>query len=741
MKYQNENQTPLTLAIKLFSTTTHMNSSKLIFYPFLFLLGLTLGIMLSFSLQRFSFINPELALLPLTSNSSSTPPPSQPPLPPVMELPELMHDMDDEELLWRASMVPRIRKYPFKRVPKVAFMFLTKGHLPLAPLWEKFFKGHEGLYSIYVHSDPSFAAPTTETGVFRRRTIPSKEVKWGSFNMIEAELRLLANALLDVSNQRFVLLSESCIPLFNFSTIYSYLINSSQTHVEVYDQPSRVGRGRYKHHMSPYITIDQWRKGSQWFEIDRDLAVEIISDRRYFSLFKRYCIVSCYADEHYLPTLVNMRFGRRNSNRSLTWVDWSRGGSHPAKYSRMHVTVEFLELLRSGHVCEHNGKTTTTCFLFGRKFLPTALDRLFAVFIPTSEETSSLSPRPVHSLSNQIFEMTRRASSLEGSTARDIICDAGAGAAAGAIAATFVCPLDVIKTRLQVHGLSVATCSGHKGSIIITSMQDIVKKDGLRGLYRGLSPTILALLPTWAVYFAVYGQLKGLLQSHGDGNGQLTIGANMIVASVAGAVTATSTNPLWVVKTRLQTQGMRSDVVPYKNILSALKRIAHEEGVPGLYRGLLPSLAGISHVAIQFPTYEKMKSYLARKSNATVDKLSPGNVAIASALSKITASVVTYPHEVIRSRLQEQGQARNHEIQYTGAIDCIKKTHKTEGLRGFYSGCATNLFRTVPSAVITFTSYEMIHRFLQRFLPPPTKNSSVRPKIQSQVVENGPPSE
>nr|CAB3493365.1 unnamed protein product [Digitaria exilis] len=55
------------------------------------------------------------------------------------------HAMTDEELLWRASFAPRVRGYPFRRVPKVAFMFLTRGPLPLAPLWERFFRGHEGL--------------------------------------------------------------------------------------------------------------------------------------------------------------------------------------------------------------------------------------------------------------------------------------------------------------------------------------------------------------------------------------------------------------------------------------------------------------------------------------------------------------------------------------------------------------------------------------------------------------------
>lgn len=314
-----------------------------------------------------------------------------------------------------------------------------------------------------------------------------------------------------------------------------------------------------------------------------------------------------------------------------------------------------------------------------------------------------------------------RPSSVEGRTFREIICNAGAGAAAGAIAATFVCPLDVIKTRLQVRGLPETSGSGHKGSIIITSLRDIMKREGVKGMYRGLSPTLVALLPNWAVYFTVYGHAKGLLPSNEDGS--LTFGANMIAASGAGAITAIITNPLWVVKTRLQTQGMRPDVIPYKSIPSAFRRIIHEEGFRGMYSGLLPSLAGISHVAIQFPAYEKLKHYFAEKENTTIDKLSPGYVAIASSLSKVIASVMTYPHEVVRSRLQEQGQSQNHEMRYMGVTDCVNKVFQKEGIPGFYRGCATNLLRTVPSAVITFTSFEMMHRFMKRVVPPQDKHS------------------
>ncbi|KAL7166419.1 hypothetical protein ACSBR2_037154 [Camellia fascicularis] len=101
----------------------------------------------------------------------------------------LLRKMTDKELLWRAS---------FTSVPKIAFMFLTKGPLPLAPLWERFLKGHEGLYLIYIHSLPSFQVDFPSSSVFYRRQIPSQLSEWGKMSMCDAERTLVANALLDM---------------------------------------------------------------------------------------------------------------------------------------------------------------------------------------------------------------------------------------------------------------------------------------------------------------------------------------------------------------------------------------------------------------------------------------------------------------------------------------------------------------------------------------------------------------
>ncbi|KAI4331495.1 hypothetical protein MLD38_029681 [Melastoma candidum] len=365
---------------------------RLVPFLLLFASGVALGFALFFYLYQYPLqptpaytISSPLLSPTRTPQQPIPPPPPAPLLFPIsngtalrtfLNLPDVSRYMDDRELLRMASAAPRTLEKTSPNVPKVAFMFLVRGGVPLAPLWDEFFHGYQGKYSVYVHSSPGFELTAPSTSAFHGRNIPSKAVRWGQFSMVEAERRLLANALLDGSNSRFVLLSESCIPIFNFTTVYDYLTGSEKSFIGSSDVPGPAGRGRYNPRMRPEVTIDRWRKGAQWFGMDRGLAVDVVSDKKYARLFRRLCKGSCYPDEHYLPTLVSTKFWWRNSNRSLTLVDWSRGGPHPARFVGSNVTMDFLRRLRSGRKCEYNGKTARICFLFARKFAPNTLERL-----------------------------------------------------------------------------------------------------------------------------------------------------------------------------------------------------------------------------------------------------------------------------------------------------------------------------------------------------------------------------
>lgn len=196
--------------------------------------------------------------------------------------------------------------------------------------------------------------------------------------MCDAERRLLANALLDINNEWFILVSESCIPLYNFSVIYNYLKNSKYSFVGSFDDLGPYGRGRYRLEMAPEVNITEWRKGAQWFEVDRKLALSIVQDTKFYRKFKEFCQPSCYVDEHYFPTMLTIEFGNSIANRSVTWVDWSRGGAHPATFGGHDITKEFLAGVLEGN-CSYNEQSSTICALFARKFAPSSLQPLLSL--------------------------------------------------------------------------------------------------------------------------------------------------------------------------------------------------------------------------------------------------------------------------------------------------------------------------------------------------------------------------
>ncbi|TVU22071.1 hypothetical protein EJB05_31748 [Eragrostis curvula] len=368
----------------------------LLFFSLGFVLGMT-------SNSKFpNFYMPFVSPLPPPSLPPSPPPllpPSPPPLSPPPPAPSaspqnqqvglmrelapssVMHNMTDEELLWWASMAPKVRSTPYRRVPKVAFLFLSRGDLPLRPLWEKFFAGHEGLYSIYMHTDPEYTGSPPKDSVFYGRMIPSQKTIWGDATLLAAERRLLANALLDLDNERFALLSESCIPLYNFTTIYVVLTGSNTSFVDSFHT-----RSRYDTMFADRsnITVAAWRKGAQWFEVDRALAVEVVSDETYFPTFRERCaaVPSCLMDEHYLPTLLSVLRWPRNANRTLTFADWkhrNNGPTHPHKYGAREVTEELVAEIRDGmgrNCTEFRDGASGVCYVFARKFAPDTLEPL-----------------------------------------------------------------------------------------------------------------------------------------------------------------------------------------------------------------------------------------------------------------------------------------------------------------------------------------------------------------------------
>jgi solute carrier family 25 folate transporter 32 len=156
----------------------------------------------------------------------------------------------------------------------------------------------------------------------------------------------------------------------------------------------------------------------------------------------------------------------------------------------------------------------------------------------------------------------------------------------------------------------------------------------------------------------------------------------------------------------------------YASTVDAFKKMYHHEGLRSFYSGLGPALLGLTHVAVQFPLYEFLKSTFTGGTGLGQTSQDGGSnfVAIlcASVLSKIAASSATYPHEVLRTRLQTQRILRGHAIEngvseypvYKGLARSVRMIWREEGWRAFYAGMGTNMIRAVPASAVTMITFE-----------------------------------
>ncbi|KAJ2857028.1 mitochondrial FAD carrier protein flx1 [Coemansia erecta] len=302
-------------------------------------------------------------------------------------------------------------------------------------------------------------------------------------------------------------------------------------------------------------------------------------------------------------------------------------------------------------------------------------------------------------------------------------------------------PLDMIKIRLQVD------VSARGEAILgraIRATRHVVTTDRFQGLYRGLGANLAGNCASWGLYFAWYTWIKeqmagGHTAETALGISTLSPGQHLVSGALAGALTQCMANPLWVVKTRICTTS-KGDPAAYRGLIDGLWQIATKEGVRGLYKGLAPGLFGVAHGGIQFMAYEEMKKQLLRtkpKPKAQTDSFLMFEYAFMSSTSKVLALSITYPSQVLRSRLQQQPKISSGSsssssssrsgpappsgvatgaprmASYTGLTDVIRKIIKSEGVPGFYKGFGPALFRVLPGNIITFLVYEKISVFFR----------------------------
>lgn len=281
------------------------------------------------------------------------------------------------------------------------------------------------------------------------------------------------------------------------------------------------------------------------------------------------------------------------------------------------------------------------------------------------------------------------------------------GLAAGLAGAFVFHPLDLIKTRNQANE------SNHRVGLL-QHAKDIYHESGIRGFYRGVVASCLGAGVSWGLYFGMYEASKSYLYQraehmpffqHEDTGLDYSSSPmlNYIAGTFAGCFTVVVTNPIWVIKTRLELQ--RAGQEHYRGLIQTTKRIVAEEGTAGLYKGLVPALILTSNGAIQLMIYEDLKLRL----HETFFN-GPISFAFLGAVSKGIASTITYPYQVVKTRMQQR-QLGNR-VQYVGTVQTFRLVVRNEGVGALYKGLWANVLRVMPSSALTFCVYEVCKAIL-----------------------------
>ncbi|XP_071788674.1 electrogenic aspartate/glutamate antiporter SLC25A12, mitochondrial-like [Asterias amurensis] len=271
------------------------------------------------------------------------------------------------------------------------------------------------------------------------------------------------------------------------------------------------------------------------------------------------------------------------------------------------------------------------------------------------------------------------------------------GAVAGAVGATAVYPIDLVKTRMQNQR------GGLVGELMYENSLDcftkVIRHEGIMGLYRGLPPQLVGVAPEKAIKLTMNDFVRDHMRNK---DGSIPFWAECLAGGCAGGSQVMFTNPLEIVKIRLQVAG-EIQAGPRVSAITVVRDL----GFFGLYKGARACfLRDIPFSAIYFPGYAHLKKFFADKDGHN----SPLSLLTAATLAGPPAAYLATPADVIKTRLQVV--ARKGQQTYSGVTDCIRKIYAQEGFRAFFKGGPARVFRSSPQFGVTLMTYEILQRYL-----------------------------
>mmetsp|Transcript_12050 Transcript_12050/g.26092 ORF Transcript_12050/g.26092 Transcript_12050/m.26092 type:complete len:464 (-) Transcript_12050:72-1463(-) len=281
------------------------------------------------------------------------------------------------------------------------------------------------------------------------------------------------------------------------------------------------------------------------------------------------------------------------------------------------------------------------------------------------------------------FEIARETRTQEGETfaaaaSRKLVC----GGAAGVISRTLTAPLD----RLRLLMMTTARPIGAREALTLATTNP--PNIGFRGLWMGNGMNCIKIAPEMGIKMFSFDVLKQKVAADPD---NITASEQFVAGGIAGAMAEVSVYPMEVVRTRIATGA-------YGSLRECLASLS-QGGASAFYAGVVPSVVGIiPFAAIDLTINSILKDKAARYLQGKGEEISVPLLLSCGMLSSATATVVTFPLNVVRTVAQATAKP----------IKDIILTLKQDGLHGFYRGMLPCLLKVMPATSISYASYEWL---------------------------------
>ncbi|XP_065860478.1 mitochondrial uncoupling protein 3 [Euphorbia lathyris] len=272
------------------------------------------------------------------------------------------------------------------------------------------------------------------------------------------------------------------------------------------------------------------------------------------------------------------------------------------------------------------------------------------------------------------------------------------------VAETATFPVDLIKTRLQLHGESL---SSTRPTNALRMAGEILRQQGPMGLYQGLSPAILRHLFYTPIRIVGYENLRNFHVNDGAA-ASISLPSKALLGGISGVIAQMVASPADLVKVRMQADGrsvIQGHLPRYSGPFDAFGKIVRAEGFSGLWKGVFPNIQRAFLVNMgELACYDHAKRLVIE------NKIARDNIyahTLASIMSGLCATALSCPADVVKTRMMNEKEGK---IIYRSSYDCLVKTVRIEGLRALWKGFFPTWARLGPWQFVFWVSYEKFRK-------------------------------